>query len=93
MLVNNRHLRQDVADDLREGGKDTHAHPARRTRSARPHRQRVRAAAGARGSRGPGGDGGIQGVRPRHYQAPEHASGHGAQPRLVQPLHLRRRGP
>ena len=57
-----------------------------------PDSERLRAAAGPRGSRRAGGDGGLQGLRPRDHEAEGDARGDAAQPRVVQPLHLRRRG-
>ena len=84
------HLPQDLADGLHQGGEDADADPARRARSPRADRQRLRAAAGPRGSRSAGRNDRLQGLRPRHHQAAGPARGDAAQPRLVQSLHLGR---
>ena len=79
-----RDLSQDVADDVHQTGEDADPHPARRERSARADRQRLRAAAGARGSRRAGRDDRLQGIRARHHQTEGDARRDAAQPPVVQ---------
>ena len=95
------YLGDDPADDpaiyaktspmtyIKKGG-DADPDPARRVRPARAHPQRLRAAPGTGRPGRAGRDGRLQGLRPRHHQAEVDAGGHGAQPGLVRPLHLRR---